>query len=806
MKSAAEKRGQIITEQTMEEVLHNSMIPYAEYVIMDRAIPRVEDGLKPVQRRILYTMLELGMTPDKPQRKSARIVGDCLGKFHPHGDSSVYNAMVRMAQSWAQRGVLVDGHGNFGSIDGDGAAAMRYTEAKLAPLAMQLLRDLDKDTVDFQNNFDDSMLEPSVLPGRYPNLLVNGASGIAVGLATNIPPHNITEVINGVVSYIDNPQITLEGMMKHIKGPDFPTGGYIINETLEDAYRTGNGKIKIRAKTHIENGDAGKKNIIITEIPYQVNKSSMLQKINVLKEDKTSIFGGIAEIIDESDAEIRVVIKIKKDYDPKAVLEALYKKSEMEVGFSFNMVAIAGGKPRTLSLLEIIRHYVEFQVEVIVRRTKHDLANAKERAHILQGLMIAVSNIDEVVQIIKNSENTKAARKNLMERFSLSERQAQAILDMRLARITSLEIYKLKEELDALMRLIASLEGILESKAKQFEVVKNEILEIRKAHGEARRSVIFGDVSEVETEDHTDDMVTDYVLARTLAGTFKRASKAEFQKYEKATGEERTREDEFVYLDVMAGDTTDVIYAFTKKGKCLKMSPKDVTVSKWKDKGKVIASVVKDLEADDEIVKMQVFDSENIDGEFLFFTRGGMVKKTLATDYILQKQSFDAVKLKDGDEVVSVLRFEANKNMIFVTSKGMVLNAKTDDVPTQGRISAGVKGVNLENGDFVVFAGLVGKVGEIVVVSDAAMAKRVVVSTIEPISRARKGVKIFDLKNNAKIIFASFVKMPYDVAIISDTKEIAIINTEDFEVERRETKGKPLQVNFFEKLIGGARV
>ncbi len=484
----AEKRGEIITQQTMEEVLHSSMIPYAEYVIMDRAIPRVEDGLKPVQRRILYTMLELGMTPDKPQRKSARIVGDCLGKFHPHGDSSVYNAMVRMAQPWAQRGVLVSGHGNFGSIDGDGAAAMRYTEAKLAPLAMELLKDLDKNTVDFQNNFDDSMLEPSVLPARYPNLLVNGASGIAVGLATNIPPHNISEVINGVVAYIDNPQIDLDGMMKYIKGPDFPTGGYIIDETLKEAYQTGNGRIKIRAKSHIENGDAGKKNIIITEIPYQVNKSNMLQKINVLKEDKTSVFGGIAEIVDESDANIRVVIKVKKDYDPKVVLEALYKKSEMEVGFSFNMVAIAGGKPRTLSLLEILSYYVDFQVDVVVRRTKYDLANAKERAHILQGLMVAVRNIDEVVQIIKKSENTKAAKINLMERFSLSDRQAQAILDMRLARITSLEIYKLEEELKELVLLIASLEGILESKARQLEVVKEEILQVKKTHGEARRS------------------------------------------------------------------------------------------------------------------------------------------------------------------------------------------------------------------------------------------------------------------------------------------------------------------------------
>ncbi|MFI3168229.1 MAG: DNA topoisomerase (ATP-hydrolyzing) [Bacillota bacterium] len=805
MKSA-EKRGEIITTQTMEEVLHDSMIPYAEYVIMDRAIPRVEDGLKPVQRRILYTMLELGMTPDKPQRKSARIVGDCLGKFHPHGDSSVYNAMVRMAQPWAQRGVLVSGHGNFGSIDGDGAAAMRYTEAKLAPLAMELLRDLDKNTVDFQNNFDDSMLEPSVLPGRYPNLLVNGASGIAVGLATNIPPHNISEVINGVVAYIDNPQIGLDDMMKYIKGPDFPTGGYIIDETLKEAYQTGNGKVKIRAKSHIENGDAGKKNIVITQIPFQVNKSNMLQRINNLKEDKASIFGGIAEIVDESDANIRVVIKVKKDYDPKALLEALYKKSDMEVGFSFNMVAIAGGKPRTLSLMEIIRHYVEFQVDVIVRRTKYDLANAKERAHILQGLMIAVRNIDEVVQIIKKSENTKSARINLMERFSLSDRQAQAILDMRLARITSLEIYKLEEELKELVLLISSLEGILESKQRQFEVIKEEILEIKKTHGESRRSVIVGDVEELETEDHTDDVVMDYVIARTISGNFKRASKSEFMKFEKSLTENKTRDEEYVYADVVSGETTDVIYCFTKKGRCVKLSPKDITVSKWKDKGVAVSNVVKDLSDDDEILKMIVFDGENADGEFVFFTKLGLVKKSTCGDYVVRNQSFDAIKLKDGDEIVAIEKFSENKNMLFVSSKGMVLNAKTDDVPTQGRISTGVKGINLDSDDFVVFAGLVGKGGEIVVVTDFAMAKRVVLSTIEPLARSRKGVKICDLKNSARIIFASYVKMPYDIAIISDTSEIAILNSEDIEVERRETKGKPIAVNFFEKLVGGSKL
>ena len=432
----------------LEEVLPGSMLPYAEYVILDRALPRVEDGLKPVQRRILYTMYDMGLTPDKPHKKSARIVGECMGKYHPHGDSSVYDAMVRMAQDFNMRMTLVNGHGNFGSVDGDPAAAMRYTEARLEPLALELLRDIEKETVRFTLNFDDSLKEPETLPGRFPNLLVNGASGIAVGLATNIPPHNLGEVIDGICAYIDNPKIKLFQMMKYIQAPDFPTGGYIIAGELLQAYETGRGKITLRAKVSIEEGDNDKKLIVITELPYQVNKAKLLTKIAALRDEKKEILGGISEITDESDRNgMRAVIKVKKDADAEKILAALYKYSDLETTFGINMVAIADGKPQQLGLLDVIRHYVAYQREVVLRRTRFDLAQAKERCHILEGLIIAVRNIDEVIEIIKTSESVPVARTRLRQAFDLSERQAQAILDLRLARLTKLEIFKLEQEL-----------------------------------------------------------------------------------------------------------------------------------------------------------------------------------------------------------------------------------------------------------------------------------------------------------------------------------------------------------------------
>ncbi len=452
--------------RNMSDVIHDSMIPYTEHVVMDRALPRVEDGLKPVQRRILYAMMELGVTPDKPFRKSARIVGDCLGKYHPHGDTSVYDAMCRMAQEWVLRAPLVDGHGNFGSVDGDSPAAMRYTEARMTPLAIELMRDLEKDTVRWSLNFDDSLKEPDMFPGRFPNLLINGAYGIAVGVATNIPPHNVGETIDGVVAYINNPNIKIEEMMKIIKAPDFPSGGIVISPDggLEQAYRTGKGKILIRAKVGIEkNGD--KSSLIITEIPYQVNKAQLLQKIAELKETNKEKLSAITEIRDESDRTgMRGVIRLKKDANPQKILEYLFKSTNLQISYGINMVAIADGKPKLLSLLDIISYYAQYQREIILRRTKYDLNIARERAHIVEGLLIAIKNIDDVIKIIKKSATTSEAKQRLRDKFKLSEKQAQAILDMRLARLVHLEVNKLEEELKELKAKIKEYEAIIASK------------------------------------------------------------------------------------------------------------------------------------------------------------------------------------------------------------------------------------------------------------------------------------------------------------------------------------------------------
>ena len=492
-----------IIDGTFEQVLHDSMLPYSEYVILDRALPRVEDGLKPVQRRILYTMLELGTTPDKPHRKSARIVGDCLGKYHPHGDSSVYGAMVKLAQPFNTRMLLVDGHGNFGSVDGDSAAAMRYTEARMTPFALEMLRDLDKDTVPMTLNFDDSLEEPELLPSRVPNLLVNGANGIAVGLATNIPTHNLGEAIDGIVAYIENKDITLEEMMKYIPAPDFPTGGIIVdNQGIYDAYSTGRGRIVVRAKIHTEK-EGERTNIVVTEIPYQVNKAVLLARINELRENNKDLFGNIQDIVDESDRTgMRCVIKLKKDADPDTMIALLLKKTDLQCNFSANMTAIVNNRPMQLGLLDIIKHYVEFQREVIYRRSKYDLDVAEKREHILEGLLKAVNNIREVVDIVLDSKTYQEAKDRLRMRFDLTEKQAIAVLDIPLKRLNKLDINKMLEEQKELLEKISYLTAITNSKARQYTVVKKELLEIKKKYPTPRLSEIVHEsmIADVEVD------------------------------------------------------------------------------------------------------------------------------------------------------------------------------------------------------------------------------------------------------------------------------------------------------------------
>ena len=781
----------------LEEVLPNSMLPYAEYVILDRALPRVEDGLKPVQRRILYTMYDMGLTPDKPHKKSARIVGECMGKYHPHGDSSVYDAMVRMAQDFNMRMTLVNGHGNFGSVDGDPAAAMRYTEARLEPLALELLRDIEKDTVRFGLNFDDSLKEPETLPGRFPNLLVNGASGIAVGLATNIPPHNLGEVIDGVVAYINNPRIKLFEMMKYIKAPDFPTGGYIIANELLQAYETGRGKITLRAKVSVEEGDNDKKLIVISELPYQVNKAKLLTKIADLREEKKDILGGISEITDESDRNgMRAVIKVKKDADVDKILAALYKFTDLECSFGINMVAIADGKPQQMGLLDIIKHYVAYQREVVLRRTKFDLAQAKERCHILEGLIIAVRNIDEVIQIIKTSESVPAARQRLRERFDLSERQAQAILDLRLARLTKLEIYKLEQELEELKKLIARLTAIVESKKLQMDVVAEELREIKKAYKSERKSSLVFDIADIKVEKFDDVRpVEKCVLVYTADDKIKVVQEKNFNMSDKNLGERSTLSD---VLKLQLHTSTDkVVYSFTNMGNCYKIDFEDIEPGKLKDKGMKYSDLCPDAQEGEKPVYFAEVGDKMPKGSLLFYSKLGYVKKSDWKEYNILKYAFQAVKVNDGDEIIGIEQDdpEPTTTLFFVTAGGMCLNAYKNDIPTQGRISAGVRGINLGEGDYVVFAGQIDGEGEIIVATDGNTIKKVIASQIDPMARYRKGVRIVDLGKGRKVAYSDYVTEPYKFAVQMDDGSLVQADTEEnITIEDRNTKGKNIKL------------
>jgi len=782
--------------KNLDEVLHESMIPYSEHVIMDRALPRVEDGLKPVQRRILYSMLDLGITPDKPYRKSARIVGDCLGKYHPHGDSSVYDAMVRMAQPFNMNELLVNGHGNFGSIDGDKAAAMRYTEARLAPLAMELLKDLEKDTVKWSLNFDDTIKEPDTLPGRFPNLLVNGAMGIAVGLATNIPPHNLGEVIDGVVAYIDKPTITLKEMMKYIKAPDFPTGGYILpSSEIEQAFTTGRGKILMRAKMHIEGGETDKRSVVITELPYQVNKSTVLQKINSLREEgKHPVLNGIADIRDESDRNgLRAVIKIKKDANLKNIVEALLKYTDLQCSFGVNMVAIANGKPKLMGLIDIISYYVEYQREVVLRRTKYDLERTKERLHILEGLLIAIKNIDEVIKIIKTSPNVTTARQRLRDRFALSERQAQAILDMKLARLTNLEVNNLQEEIKKNRALVEQLTKIVNSKKLQFEVVKTEILAIKKQYKQDRKSIILKtDTLDLPSDSDKEQVIEGYIGVNA-SGNIKFMNKKTFSSAAKEFKENSTLHE--IHTIVTKTDTEKTAFIFTNKGNCYKFPVKNIPEGRFKDKGTPFASVIK-CEKGETPVAIFSIDEDMPKGSLIFMTKQGIVKKTAFKEYGVSKSVFQAMKLKDDDEVINIFVEEKNTTLIFVTKNGMVLNADKTDVPLQGRISGGVKGINLSDGDIVVYGGQITEDGEIVMLTNRGYTKRVIVSQIDVMARYRKGVKIISLAekdNGTALVYADYVTTNFTVVGLDENKKLYSRDSDVCPIEARTGKGKLIE-------------
>lgn len=784
--------GSNLITKPMELVMHESMMPYAEHVILDRALPRVEDGLKPVQRRILYSMYEQANLPDKPTRKSARIVGDCMGRYHPHGDSSIYDAMVRMAQDFSMNVPLIIGQGNFGNIDGDGAAAMRYTEAKLSPAAVELLRDIEKDTVRWSLNFDDTTKEPDMLPGRFPNLLVNGATGIAVGLATNIPPHNFVEVIDGVIAYIDNKNISLSAMMKIIKGPDFPTGGYVVpGEGLRQAYETGKGKILLRAKMHVEGGANERQSIVITEIPYGIDKADMLIKIGNLKEEKKDLFQGIAEIVDESDKEgMRAVIKLKKDCNVDNVVNALLKYSSLQISYGINMVAIADGKPQLMGLLDIIAYYVNYQRDVILKRSKFELNEAKEREHILQGLVIAVQNIDEVIQIIKNAASTTDAKTKLRARFELSDRQAQAILDLRLARITKLEVNKLEMELQELERTIARLTKIINSKKEQMELIKTELGALKRNFKIARRSVLQNSEA-VNLPRETDEKpIETVVVGLTADYTLKRIP---IKNFNMSTKDATTLGSADLLLEALEVQTDTRVMFFTNYGNCFRTTAGDLPEVRFREKGNLFSEVFTNaVRGEAPVGVFSLSGKDTPSGELLIFTRQGLIKRSDWKEYQLLKSSFQGYKGKEGDEVFKVEVVRPNTEIFFVTNLGGCTRFDIGQIPLQGRIAGGVGCIKLEEGEYVIFAGQVDKdKGEILMCTDKGYLKRLPVTEITKHNRGCKGAKGIDFGvNGDSIVFANYVNEKDFQIAIYDKANTLVVNALDVPKGNKTGKGK----------------
>lgn len=791
---------QNVVTKALEQVVHESMIPYSEFVIMDRALPRVEDGLKPVQRRVLYSMLEVGVLPDKPYRKSARIVGDCMGKYHPHGDRSIYDTMVRMAQDFNMGEILVSGHGNFGSVDGDSAAAMRYTEARLAPLSLELLRDIEKDTVSWSFNFDDSCKEPDMLPGRFPNLLVNGGSGIAVGLATNIPTHNLREVCTLVAKYIDNPKMKVSDALKIMPGPDFPTGAYMLKSSrIRDYYETGKGKLMLRAKLHIENGDNGKKSIVITEIPYQVNKAVLLQRIAKLKDaDKNGVLGYIQDIVDESDRSgMRAVIKLKKDAKVNAILKALYKGSDLQCSFNVNMVAIADGKPKLLPLLDIIEYYVKYQQKVIYNRTKYDLEAALKKEHILEGLLIAIQNIDEVVSIIKKSKNTTDAKIQLIKRFDLTDVQAQAILDMRLARLTSLEVDKLVTELNRLKDLIKRYTEILKNPNMQMQIVKTEIMQIAKTYGSDRKTQIIDD-DESETASDGDDVESvgeqivgvatneEVHLVYSPSLTIKTVNT---KSYNLATKELSQNPTLFEIPQISIKTETDKsVYAFTDLGNCLRLDVGRINQAKLKDKGAYVTSYCKNLDSDEKIVSILELTDSNKDDKLVFVTRSGMIKVTKVEEYLLSKQFVAGIKLKDDDELIYADLLQDTKKLSMFSHNGMGVVVDIDDITPLGRVSAGIKGMALDEGDYVVGVNQVSPSDAYVMVCENGTGKLVMYSDVPLANRNRKGVKCI---KSSKLVFADILQNNINY-VLSDGDKFDFVVRTHIPLDKRTNAGKKL--------------
>ena len=789
-----DKAEERIIQRDIENEMKTAYIDYAMSVIVARALPDVRDGLKPVHRRILYTMHEDGFTPDKPYRKCATTVGDVLGRYHPHGDSSVYDALVRMAQDFSLRYMLVDGHGNFGSIDGDPPAAYRYTEARMSKLAQYMLTDIEKNTVEFMPNFDDRLQEPRVLPAQIPALLANGSSGIAVGMATNIPPHNLTELINGIVKIIDEDNVTNEELLSVIKGPDFPTGATILGrEGIKQAYTTGRGKITLRAEAEIEEMSGGKQRIIVSSLPYQVNKSKLIEHIAELVKEKR--IEGISAIRDESDRidNVRIVIELKRDANPQVVLNLLYKNTQMQDTFGIIMLALVDGEPKILTLRECLDHYIEHRRKVVLRRTKFELDKAEARAHILEGLKIALDNIDEVINIIRSSYDD--AKERLMERFGLSEIQAQAILDMRLKTLSGLQREKIEEEYNELMKLIAHLKEILSSETLVYGIIKEELLEIKEKFGDERRTKIIAAEGEFNVEDLIKEEQT--VIALTHFGYIKRMP-IDTYKSQKRGGKGitgiSTREDDFV-KQIFTASTHDTILFFSNKGKLYRLRGYEVPESGRTAKGTAIVNLLS-LDAGEKI--STVIPIQNFaEGKYLLFaTRNGLIKKTGLTEYnSARKTGLLAITLKDDDELIDVRLTDGEDNVVLVTKQGMCITFNEKDVRPVGRVSQGVIGIRLDEDDNVIGMESIiqGSKSTLLAITENGFGKRTELDEYRVQTRGGKGVITYKITpKTGTIIGIRIVNEEDDVMLITDTGTIIRLNVAEISVLGRSTQGVTL--------------
>lgn len=772
--------------------MKTSFIDYAMSVIVARALPDVRDGLKPVHRRILYGMNELGVTPDKPHKKSARITGDVMGKYHPHGDSSIYEAMVRMAQWWSYRHMLVDGHGNFGSMDGDGPAAQRYTEARMSKISLEMLRDINKNTVDFADNYDSSEREPLVLPSRFPNLLVNGATGIAVGMATNIPPHNLGETIDAVKLIMDNPDVTTRDLMEVLPGPDFPTGALVMGRSgIHRAYETGKGSIVLRARTEIEETKSGRERIVVTEFPYMVNKTKVHEHIVRLVQEKR--IDGITAVRDESNREgVRFIIEVKRDASAHVILNNLFKLTQMQTNFSFNMLAIQNGVPKILSLREILLAYIEHQKEVVTRRTIFDKEKAEARAHILAGLLIALDHIDEVIRIIRNSETDAEAQAELMSRYELSERQSQAILDMRLRRLTGLERDKIQSEYDDLMKLIADLTDILAKPERVVAIIKEELEEVKRKFSDKRRTeLMVGEVLSLEDEDLIEE--ADVLITLSNKGYIKRLNQDEFTAQKRGgRGVQGTgvKDDDFV-RELVSTSTHERLLFFTNKGRVYRLKGYEIPEYGRTAKGLPIVNLLK-LDEGETIQTIINVQAEHDDHSYLFFTtRHGVVKRTSVTEFAnIRQNGLKALNLKDEDELINVFLTDGQTDIIIGTKMGYAVRFNENKVRNMGRSATGVRGVNLRTGDHVVGASVISDNQEVLVITEKGYGKRTLASEYATKGRGGKGMKTANItEKNGPLAGLMAVNGDEDLMIITNTGVIIRTNVANISQTGRATLG-----------------